>query len=73
MSNISIFAIQNNIKGARPRVPLVQLLGWRFGEQQHFCFSPKEALKVAKAIRKAAIAARDNKKIKEIEMKIEDE
>jgi len=71
MSNpITVYTITNNILRRRPREPLVQIIGNHCGDINSICLPPKQALDLAKAIRKSALSAKANKNLAAIEIEV---
>lgn len=69
-NTISIISHTNNWKGHRPRKPLVQVLA-PDPYSGAFCFHPKHAREIARAILAAGKAATDGRKIKKVEVTID--
>lgn len=58
-NDLDVFAYANNGgDGAKPRQPLVHLIGLHYGETQSISFHPDDAPKVAEAILRAGRAAK---------------
>jgi hypothetical protein len=69
---ITVYTITNDMKGKRPRQPLVQVIATgECADIQSFSFHPKHAAALARAIRAAGKAAIEGRRLGEQELDVE--
>lgn len=62
-TTLSVICITNNMPWKKPREPLVQLIGARYGAVNSLVFTPAEAMMVASAMVRAARGAKAGRKV----------